>query len=82
MTIDILTKALPRNKCYFCMKELSRCTLSKIISKPNILISKVDVILIIQGSIHALIIYIKLNFLRNSCKYYGFNHYSPCNSLF
>jgi hypothetical protein len=82
MTIYILTKALLRNKRYFCMKELSTCTLSKIISKLDALIFKVDVIPTIQGSIHDLIIHIKLNFLRNSCKYCGFNHYSPCDSLF
>lgn len=82
MTINILIKALPRNKHYFYMKELSMCTLSKIISKLDALISKMDVFPTIQGSIHALITYIKPNVFRYCCKYCGFNHYSPCDSLF
>jgi hypothetical protein len=50
--------------------------------KPHALISKVDVFPTIQGSIHVLIIYIKLNAFRDSCKHCGFDHYSPCDSLF
>jgi hypothetical protein len=82
MTTNILTKVLSQEKHYFCMKELSTCKLSKIIFKPNALISKVDNFPIIQGSIHVLVTCIKSEISNISYRYRGFNHYFPYDSLF
>ncbi len=82
MTTNILTKVLPQEKYYFCMKELSACKLSEIISKPNALISKVDNFPIIQGSIYVVVTCIRSEISNISYKYCGFNHYFPYDSLF
>ncbi len=82
MTSNILTKVLPQEKHYFCMKELDAWKLSKILSKPNALISKVDNFPIIQGSIHVVVTCIRSEISNISYKYCGFNHYFPYGSLF
>jgi hypothetical protein len=72
---NIWTKSLPQEKHYLCM-EFGMCTLLEIISKPHALIYEVDAIPAIQGSIHAIVICIKLKICNNSY------NYSSCDSLF
>jgi hypothetical protein len=69
MIIDISTKALPKTNI-FLHKGIRYVHITKVHFKIlDALIFEVDIIPIIQASIHALVTCINLEVFNNSCKY-------------